>query len=295
MGILTPERSTTLGGIDSAAIADGLAPSAHLLRELARNANRLISRSELVARFSFDSGGIAGESMGADDLHGWGRIDRWQPITPLVPIERMPWLVQYRALVETYLEADATIYLQVETMDHAFDPAAGPSSPNVITVAAGVSDDWVADVLTLAVSQRRSDHVRLWARSEDLGAMDTGTYGSPASGTLDGLTSFTAGPGLWTVQDSTATWNSGGSTPTNGGHLVRLIDAFGNIVVPYTQIRANTGTTLQIYLDAWAGIPFGNGIEWIAAQAAGYCDYEIVKTPTWRLGDFALYGLARTP
>jgi hypothetical protein len=297
MSILVPERASVLSGLDSAAIADGRAPSAHLLRELARNANRMISRGELVARLSFDAGGTAGESMGADDMHGWGTVDRWVPITHAVPIERNPWLVSYRALVTSYLEEDSKLYLEVETSDHPHDPAAGPSAANVITLDGDAgSDTWVSDAKSIAVAGRRSDFVRLWLRSEILGAMDTVEYGSPASGTLTGLSSWTSAPGgLWTLEDSGATWDTSGSTPTTGGHLVRLLDVFGNVVVPWTRILVNTGTTFSIKMDQWAGIPFGNGIEWVAAQQISGCDYEIVKTPVWRLGDFALYAEARTP
>lgn len=297
MSILVPERASVLSGLDSAAIADGRAPSAHLLRELARNGNRVVSRSELAARLSFDTGGIAGESMGSDDLHGWGTVDRWVPLTTRIPIDRNPFLRSYRAILNSYLEEDAKLYLQIETADWPYDPAASPAAPNVLTLDGDSgSDTWVKDALSLAVTGRASDYVRLWLRSDVLGTLDTGTYGSPASGTFTGITDWTAGPGRWTLEDSGATWNSGGSTPANGGHLVRIFDAFGNVVVPYTRILVNTGTTLTVRLDSYAGIPFGDGrgSEWLAYSNLGGCDYEIVETPTWRIGDFALYAEART-
>lgn len=298
MSILVPDLATLLSGIDSAAIADGRAPSAHLLRELARNANRMQSRSELVARLSFDAGGTAGESMGADDMHGWGAIDRWMPLTPVVPIERNPWLVGYKALVTTWTQEDAKLYLQIATQDHPFDPSAGPDAPNVLVIDGDSgSDTWVSDSLSMTVTERRSDSVQLWLKGELLGAMDTAAYGSPASGTLTSLDAWNPAPGgIWTMSDSGATWDTSGSTPTSGGHLVRLLDVFGNEVVPYTRILANTATSFTIQMSSFAGQPFGSGIEWVAAlTVGGGCDYEIVKTPTWRLGDFALYATARTP
>lgn len=302
MPILTPRWPAKLSGLDSAAIADGRGPSAHVLRTLEGNANRLQGKLDLAARLSFSSAGTFGETLPSslDAFFGWGVADQWVPISPWIEIKRKPWHNRYRLLSSLKVTANSIHLIQVESTLHPFDPSAGTGRPFVLTIEGGGSDGQVDDDLTFAAPGATEDRLKLWLKSMPLDdLMSEGTYGANNEGTISDVTQYgPGGSGAWILEDDTSTWNtgSGSSTPSHGGHAIAIHEANGTVIMPPARIISNSATTITFSPASWRGLPISSmEIAVLAAESMIGQEYSIYKLPEYQVLDLAIYSEERQP
>lgn len=290
MSILLPKITERYGVLATEGVLDGTGPSAAELREIARNANRLLVKSAPVWRSNWRSANVAGESMTYNDLVGWGQPG-WIQLTPRKPVRKKPFANKYHVFTEFWVTAGSRHYLQIETSLHPFDPAARTGSPNVVTIDGDVADDtWVQDsVHTLTAPVGIEDYYALWLYSESFDAlMDEGTYGAPNTGTIDAVNPAPASGGAGSITSGGASWNTSGTTPASGGHVIHIEDSSGGILIGPRVITFNTGNTLTFRPGPSLGAGASNAYALIGQT------FKINKASLWRPGDVCAYTQARS-
>lgn len=280
-----PEIAQTLGALDSTAIADGTAAHAHVLRETARNANRLRGKRHplLVAAWDIDTTGSE-----TDGGLYWIAPPVWVMAMPgPIPIPKKPDLVRADVRIRATVTSGATVYFQIETSEHVFAPHAQSGDANVVTcVGTGSLATYAIDVADgLRTSARHLDTLRIWVRGDPTAtALDTATYGSPASGTLNGASDYVFPREL---SDNSATWNSSSSGSAHmdqGGYGVYFKDGAGNTVVSH---RVITDVPATNRLSFWPPLTVN---ETRAAYGRGYV---IVQLPQARVAGISVYAADR--
>lgn len=214
-----PEVATEYGGLDDAAFDDGSPVSAHVLREMARNGNRLTGRGDLLAQWN------AYAEDGVDGLRSVARMfaaPYWQFLLPIPILE-----VEKRSGVDTVLvrlrvlvEAGFSVLFFVGT---SLRPTpANTRSADQVAVAGSASIQNVD--ITVPVRRSRGELLSVYVRhvvnttTDTL--MDTATYGTPNTGVIPNTS--TRGFGHFSYPG--ATWTN--AIPS-GGHYVNFSDATG--------------------------------------------------------------------
>jgi hypothetical protein len=245
VAIATPEIASLVGALDDAAFTDGSPVSAYVQRTIAMSANRLRSKGHPLISWAWDIDNAGGaETVGG--MFTWG-VPKWIQILPgPVPVFKKPGLEFADAKLVAKITGTDEMYFQIATSRHPYDPAARTGDANVITVTGDGSPAFdlhgldVTDGLRIAYGNM--DTISVYCRgAPTTTAMVTGTYGSPASGTLDQS-------GDWVqrdhIVDASATWNVSGNTPATGGHAIYFENSAGvKIGPPRTIIKPDARTT----------------------------------------------------
>ena len=290
MSIFTPEIPAEFGALDSAAVADGDPIDAHVLRETARSANRLICLGEPLMNFIWDAStdGSGDENPGAHI--GFG-LPYWFRVTPLIPREKMPGLTSAKLFARFKARNTEVLELQVETKRRPFNPS---GNGNVLTLTGTGSDAW-ADLSGVLIDEGPTEMVSVWMRGVGTGTTaNTGTYGTPNTGTVERVI------GDNSVEVDGAAWNSTGSTLATGGHFVEFTNAAGQRVAEsraivavqtYAEVVSASPITLRAGSRLVVYPKFTSSLERQMIEGSTFTIYEM---PRWRLINLALYAQDRT-
>lgn len=198
--IETPEIASVYGALDSAAFEDGGSYNAHLLRELARSANRLASKGQHLLTLPFTERASTPSYNGdSDSLPAWTYFEglrtvcpttQWVRITPRIPIPKRAGLRSAAVRVDARVSSDHEVLLQVATRAAPFDINANGSSPNVVTLTGDGDDD--VDLYSgsgIPIHHGAYEHVELYVRGLRTGNLANTTYGgtpNQSSGLING-------------------------------------------------------------------------------------------------------------
>lgn len=275
MSIYTYETFSTYGALDSDAFTDsqfsggpeilGAAYSSHLLRTMALDHNRLMTKPELLFNLVWP---VATHIQSADgqtaETFGGVGVSDWREIHPPIPIFKkhghglLNFGITIRVSVRDNAATDATIQIQVCTGAEPFNPAAhaGGALPNVIEITQNQNDGFIdSNVSGIRMLDGTRDEVRIYFAGEVTSTTpSTGTYGSPASGTLDQTGDEI---GNYGIRDADATWNvtdNNNRTLATEGYSLVFTDLGGSALIrprKITKIAYGSvgGTGRLMYLD----------------------------------------------
>lgn len=283
MSILVPDIAASYGGLDSLAFVDGGVPSAHILRELARQANRLAVRGHPLLQLIYDSGGLVTES-GEGALVGWG-WPFWVQITPgPITVPKKPGLELGRLHVRSYSRTNEELYIQVVTDRSPFNARAEHGGSSTVRIVGTGAFQWTT-LSDIPLDYSDFEHVSIFLRGLPTTTVGvTATNGSPNVGTVTRIHSTNL------LEDSTtpATWNISGGTIDWGinGHCVTIENSTAQQLLEARWItRVFTATQLQVFPGWPGGLP---------TDFASGATYRIFEIPRWRIANLALYAQDRT-
>lgn len=260
MSIYSYESFATYGALDSDAFTDvqhgggpeilGAAYSSHLLRTMAMDHNRLMTKPELLFNLVWPvtTHITGGDGTTVAETFGGVTVANWRPIHPPIPVFKkhghnlLNFRFTIRVSVRDNAATDATMQIQVCTGATPFNPAAraGGSAPNVTDIVQNQNDGFVDNNISdIRMLDGTRDEITVYASGEVTGtAPSTGTYGSPASGTLN-----QSGDAIFenAILDASATWNVTNATNrtlATEGYALVFTDGAGSAMVSPRKITS---------------------------------------------------------
>lgn len=250
MSIFDYEIFSTYGALDSDVFVDsevggtgllGQPYSAYTLRTMAMDHNRLLTKPELLFNLVWPvtTHIQAADGETAETFGGIG-VSAWKQIHPSIPVFKKPGhtLLNFRLTIRLSVRgdtlADCTLFVQVCTGALPFSSSASTSADNVVAITQNETDGFVdvsIDNIPMLAGSR--DEITIYVSGDiTTETPSTGTYGSPASGTLDQAGDFIQDNAIF---DGDATWNitnSSNRTLATEGYVLVFTDAAGNELVP---------------------------------------------------------------
>jgi hypothetical protein len=284
----SPRVFSRFGALDSAALADGRASDAQVLRTLAMSANRLATRGQPLAQVVFNS---IDESEAINSANGWHKgfaPPFWLQITPTIPIVKKP-LIRSAKLFWRIAASTGDLGVQVATDASPFNPRARATLTSNTFGFAGSGVDPYGEVANvhrgIALREGPTENVTFYIRGSTGADGDTGTYGTPNTGTI---TKVSGQRDVLEVED--AEWNIGGWN--TGGHAVIITPATGTSPIEPRWITSvfgeNFASTDGTKLKIFPALPDDATVE-----AVVDAEFTIVKIPQWRVYGLSLYAEAR--
>lgn len=314
MSIFSYESFATYGALDSDAFTDvqhgggpeilGASYSSHLLRTMGMDHNRLMTKPELLFNLVWP---VATHITGNDgstvaETFGGVAVSAWREIHPRIPVFKkhghtlLNFRMTIRLSVRDNAATDASIQVQVCTGATPFNPAAraGGAAPNVIDITQNQNDGFVDnDISDIRMLDGSRDEIRVYAAGEvTTTAPSTGTYGSPASGTLN-----QSGDAIFenAIVDASATWNVTNATNrtlATEGYVIVFTDLSARALVSPRKITAidygSVGGTGRIMsFEPWL-----SPSELVLVR--GTLTYVIFAIPEFWIGNLMGYSAARS-
>lgn len=281
MSIFAVEIPSVFGAVNSTVAADGLPVSAQALREIARGGHRIIAQGEPLAQLVWDSSTDALDGVIPGALSGYGVAGVWQKIYwgPMI-VDKRPGLRTATAKVVAKITSAEAIYMQIATRGAPFNRTADIERVgNLITMVG--SGSFTAYTKTgIPVDRGPMEGLDIYVQGASTTTLiDTGTYGSPSSGTVDAIAQDT-------LLHHAATWDTvpaGGSTTgtlADGSAFLSFEDASGNYLVsPRRVIGVISATQLR----------FTPSISGDDAQMLQGSTFKLRKFSEWRIASISLY------
>ena len=288
-----PDVASQYGALDSGAVVDGDAAHAHVLSTVSRNVQRLVVRGEPLFVGAWDSSTDSGEAVNTGSLTGYAVFGAWSRIIPgPITVDKSPWHSKATLRVVAKIGNGLNAYLQVVT--RGAQPASSTDAPNVLTMAGtGAFVEYALTGVDLGPNDTEDLDFLIQGDPTSTG-LNTGTYGTPASGTVSSV-------GIDWFEDVTtpANWNAGTTTPKltdDSRHVVLFTEPVsGALLIPPVSPRwvmLKTGSTTKGYT-----IAFDPEItQAMADQLNGLpAAYAIRILNTWRISGISLYAEDRCP
>jgi len=261
MSIHDPEIPSLFGALDSLSCEDGGPLSAHLLRTIALNANRMTSRGHLMLSLAWPmsgnqnripSSGLIAES---GDWRFGGRIGdatayvgsgavsyRWIRSVGPVHVKKKPGLRMGTAKITASIGGTDKVYFKVCTV------ATGSSGATVEATGDGSGDPQTFTLSDIPMDPGPDEEIALWVRGSSLTLPplgDQATYGYPNTGGIDNPSTL-ADRFFWPWQTgvgfvvessgahttSNPIWNTTGDTYASDPHTIWFYDRFDGLLNP---------------------------------------------------------------
>ncbi len=276
------EIAGKFGGLDDDCLADGEPVSAHVLREMLRNGNRLKAKGDLMFRY------VARADTNAET----GESKLWAPPiwihainVPSIPVPKKAGLTKMRMKIRATIDNAANVAMYIGTSEKP-TPDGRPSSEFLDLAGNGALQTYTFSNIAIRedAGERLSFYIKALVNTTD-SAMNTGTFGAPATGTVDG------GAGnIGQFVEQGATWNRTGSTPANGGHYVYFWTDSGKTALKHgpawiIDVGGQTGaTTDTLYFYPYTAL----GVQ----MSGSY--FDIRKLPSVKIHSIACYSQSAT-
>lgn len=312
MSIYDYEKFTTYGALDSNAFDDnafasggpemyGMPYSAHLLRTMGMDHNRLMTKPESLFNLIWPS--TTREEHNEEDIETFGGIalPEWKRVHPPIPIFKKPGHTKLdvyftmRVEVKDNSAQDATIFVQVATGAQPFSHLADNSATGVEAVTANLTDSFTDYTISgVRMLPGTYDELSIWIKGDYVNvAPATGTFGSPTSGTLDQNGDYVT---RRTLVDQSATWVRSGTGSRNlasEGYLLLFTDGTNPILAPrqidaITRAASDAGTLPMLNFS-----PELTTQEHQAVVSYSGGMYEIVSSPHWWISNLLGVSQAR--
>lgn len=278
MANLVPEIPTQFGALDSVTFADGYAPTAHVLRELARNGNRLLARGEQLLNIVWDGGSAVAE-IPQGGFGGFG-LPFWHPILPKIPCPKKPGIIRAKLFVRFFGRLNEEFLLQVATRASPVNHMADNNSVNTLRITG--DGGWKAvSLANIPISPTTMEEIEIYLLSE-VTTTAPSAGGTPTSGVLEGKRGnfgIYDSAGIWTADDA-------GTSFAETGCAILIDDSVGQPVMQPRWITNVQSTTVLEFLPG-----FLNAFEQGMVNGA---NYRIRELPRWRISNLALYAQDRT-
>lgn len=287
----TPKIYPTFGALDSDCVADGRPLDAHVLQTLAGSSNRLITRSAPLASLVWNAAPPAVVELPGTNIAY--AMPFWSQVTPRIPIIKMPLIKEATLLYTLGASDDAEIGLQIATDQAPFDPTLPIATSMTVAEIIGSATSPYGDVKDRKnfIPLREgavNESVAFYLRGGYGDLADTGTYGSPNSGTIESISGNNPLYGS-SIKVSGATWNSkADGDPTSdrldgGGHVFIFKNGLGDTILEPRLIRF---VQREDELTVFPGVP-----EDFRGEVLRGADFEIRKLPVVRFHGLMLYSM----
>ena len=270
-----PEVATEYGGLADAAFVDGRPVSGHVVREMARNANRQKQRGGHPLRLVYDARVTHVDSAFPGQSRQW-LPPSWQSLfaSSSYPVPKRHDVVKLEVRVRVVVDLDRAFVLFFGTSVNPH-PATSLGDEGLFSGKGTGAEQ----VITMQFRCRRveDESLRFFGRADidpdNDPLLDTGTYGNPPNGTTDatGAGSFRPKSG------GTLTWALGTQIADNGHYVVFRNAASGSFAHRPSLIVAS---------DASNGLHFEPQAESI--RVIDETLFEIRKLPSLQLISFAV-------
>lgn len=283
----TPELATRVGCLDDTAFGEDDSADAWGLRELARNANRLLARGGLMFRDVGNAAGTTAElqANGAKLSHVW---PIWQACLPCpelgLPVPKKPGLTRMRLRARATISSGRKVLLQVATRRRPLTE--DPAQAQILEMA-GTGSSEVYEANDFEVDVAEGELLSFYALGQTDPDTDpllnTGLFGGASSGTTN------VQGGVFLDLTLGAAWNTTGAEVHRGGHYVvfRSTSADARILWGPCPIT-------EVYRETWAT---GKGLFFYPPPPADLLGaelaYEIHTLPQMRLHSVACYSVDR--
>lgn len=273
--------ATNLKDIEYSAAFGALTPSAaeqaefghsHVLREIARGGHRVAGKGNYLSHMFWDKSGAGLEVVSARQFFA---KQQWSQVLPPIHAQRKPNLRTAVVKLQARITEDAVVWFQVCTDSQGPRPDAPTSAPNMLECLG--TGDWEWYTLEgIPLGPRNSETITLWCiGGESVEVFDTGTFGTPASGTA----TLVAESGF---RDAGAAWNSTNFSLYAGAVSVRFLTSSGGVLLAARPVEGSTTEDLHFVQSHWLSPD-----EVRAANTSGVT-YELLQTPSCRLGAFVM-------
>ena len=284
MSIYTRQAASLYGALDSAAasaaLSDGTAASAHVLRELARSSNRLAERGGPLLNLIWDAStdGATAETGGA--LSGrstWGWWSRLVPGPIVCP--KKGSLTAATLRVHAVVEGTQSINIQIGTAARPFSPAARPGDDNVITCTGdgGTNIDRFEKV-AIPLGRGALEPITLDIMGDAKTALASeATFGANNSGTVDFA-------GTHVITDASSSWNvapAASRLDYQGRHCIAFFHTVSSSLITYPR--------RVVYVQDGDNLVISPPLTAAETQLCTGANYEIRELPTWRIASIAIY------
>lgn len=231
MSVYTPQIATSYGALDSNAFFDEMGVNAHILRVLARNANRLAAKSHHMFTLAWPSV-QTGTAVPLQRRYQYAEAlgTTWYQVIPPFKIPKKPGTEKMECRIRANISNNLRVVFQVQTIAAPFAERIDTANPNVVIVT---GTDAVATyaIDNVPISTGREEVITLWARAVSAGAVpSTALYGAPVSGTIGRISREQ----LILPQTTTLiNWGAGTSTPDDFvsiGAVIQLSTLQGELV-----------------------------------------------------------------
>lgn len=269
------EYASRFGALDETASGRGEFVHAHVLRELARNGNRLVSKGDYLVQQMWNRLGSDGEAVGA---RLFTPAPRWQRVYLGTREPHKRWLPTGDLRMRARIDSGEVVLFQFVTGGHELraDIRAGGQSPNVIACTG--TGDWAlyeTDALRLGVLSD-FEAIEVWATAEpSTSLMNETTYGAPNRDAPE--TVYGNGFVL-----STATWDWLALNGVIGQHVVQFFNVDDVAITPPLRFHANSSTELT-----FDGEGFLTPEQITACNAPGVT-FSIFSVTTVRMGSLVI-------
>jgi len=273
----TPEVAAVYGALADAAFADGAPVTAHKVRELVRDGNLLKGRAGMLARWVADQR-TSGERPGAALAYA---PPYWQHAVSslVVPVGKKHGIRTLRARIRAIVSLDQRVSWFIGATPRP-TPRAARISQGEVAIQTGTGDVDVIDLefpCQAPPGERLSIYMRHLVDPSKDPLMDTGTYGTPNTGTVNTVNT------PYSFGHNAAAW----SNVHTGGHYVLFTTAGGGIRhVPSKIVDTLSGIDLAIYPH------FGSDAERYGTRGSTFTLY---KSPSVQLLSVVVYGEDATP
>jgi hypothetical protein len=157
------EYASAFGAIDSSEITQGKAGDAHLLRTIATNANRFAGTGQTILSLVFSVQNDIGTGIYA--ATGEFASEQWRSVFGGgLNAPRTPHLTVAEVKVVAKISTGATVLMQLSTSAVPFDPRAGASAENVLSMLG--TGDWATyTLLTLRLGRTEVEPIAVSIRA----------------------------------------------------------------------------------------------------------------------------------
>lgn len=300
-----PEIATTVAALDDSSFADGSSPSAHFLRAIARSANRLLNKKNLILPLIFST-----KEPGSEVIYGSNRnFGRWSwtsvlnkeaPVVFKTPgVDKLDVYLRFEGSQLGSANADK-FTVQVVTRGAPFSANPSLSAANVTEVTGSGSFARVS-ITGVPCHPGPLEQIGIFVRGHPTDdVVDTGSYGAPASGEIQMIVNTGDYCVLVDKEDSAGNaWNFDGfsnATYANSGHMVLIRDSGGNQTISVHDIlqvipaHGSTGTFADLNTGGLIISPRVTGQAALALSGQGWL---IKKAPEFRVASVMVYEAER--
>lgn len=266
------EVASAMGALDSDSAQRGAAAHAHVLRELQRTARRQTRVGDYLGQFWW-------RVDGSDDVEAPGGRSFVAPLAWVRVIH--PWVAPRKRHLRTgslrvraRIANGADVYLYVQT-EAVGEPPPRISTARNILLCAGTGSWATYSTDAIELGRDDFDSISVWATADAVTTIDTGVYGTPDSGTAEGVSARE-------VYDADAAWIPAAFHASPYGVSIEFLNADGNVIVPRRTVSAGLNGATSLWFD-----------EPITTQQATACNnagvtYRLLASPAVRLGNVVL-------
>jgi len=235
---LRAEYPTQFGALDDDAARAAISGDAHVLRELARNANYLAGLGNPLLNLCWNASPDTGDDIVQGGMVDWVTFPDWRRlIMGPAPVKRKPSILYGEVQGWASVTNGQRLWIQIGTDALPFNPQAQLTAPNVIAIT-GTGSMANFSATHIPLGRGEFDMVDIFVTGDPTEDLMSAGYGTQA-GTITGM-------GMDWIVDSGATFNASLNAVSASLTLV-ILDSAGAIVAQRGVAGVHPASTDTLY------------------------------------------------